>query len=83
MGQLALKPDEVTCVETCVTKNVHANQRLMSIYVEVNPDFQEKKMKEQQAELAANAAAVAAAANQNNSSTTPTSTSSNSVTTPS
>ncbi len=53
MGKLPLGPDEVNCVDTCVTKNVHMNQRLMSIYVEVNPEFQERKLKEQQAELAA------------------------------
>lgn len=52
MGQLKLKQDEVTCVDTCITKRVNANQRLMTSYVEINPEFQERKMKEMEASAA-------------------------------
>ena len=52
MGQLSLRPDELTCVDRCVLKNVNTNQRLMSSYIDINPGFQERKLKEQEAEVA-------------------------------
>jgi len=46
MGNLKLQNDEIKCVDTCITKRINTNQRLMACYVEINPDFQERKMKE-------------------------------------
>jgi len=60
LGQLNLAADEIACVDRCIIKNVNANHKLMSLYMDINPDFQEKKMKEQQEELAARTQEIAA-----------------------
>jgi import inner membrane translocase subunit TIM10B len=63
LGRLSLATDEIECVDRCIVKNVNVNHKLMSLYMEINPDFQEKKMKEQQEEMAKNQELAAAAAN--------------------
>ena len=51
LGQVTLTGDEKTCIDSCLTKNVNSNQKIMSLYMEINPPFQQKKMEEQMAKM--------------------------------
>ena len=62
LGQVTLTGDEKGCIDTCLTKNVNFNQKIMSLYMEINPPFQQRKMEEQMAKVKEMEDAAAAAA---------------------
>uniref|UniRef100_T1JAV5 Mitochondrial import inner membrane translocase subunit n=1 Tax=Strigamia maritima TaxID=126957 RepID=T1JAV5_STRMM len=49
-----LSPDEVSCVDKCASKHVNINHRMMSIYMEVQPQIVSRRIEEmnQQNQLA-------------------------------
>ncbi|XP_067132632.1 mitochondrial import inner membrane translocase subunit Tim10 B [Centruroides vittatus] len=54
MNQRDLTTEEVDCVNKCASKSIHINHKLMSIYMEVQPEIVNKRIEEAnlQAQLA-------------------------------
>ena len=62
LGQIVLNNKEISCVDTCIMKHANVNHKLMMLFADINPQFQERKAQERIAEFEAAQAQQAQAA---------------------
>ncbi|XP_022695370.1 mitochondrial import inner membrane translocase subunit Tim10B-like [Varroa jacobsoni] len=49
LGQRKLSNDECVCVDRCVTKGIRLNHLMMDIYMKLQPEIIQKRIKENEA----------------------------------